>query len=107
MLRNPVPQKGGGEEKDINLCGAISHDQRCGGEGGQASMTAKAAILVSQKGGGKGKALYCREQWPLGHSSLRGLASSYHHRRGGGVECSLKLYGVIVHDRMYYSVLPS
>ena len=45
--------EGGGEEKDINLCGAISHDQRCGGEGGQASMTAKAAILVSQKGGGR------------------------------------------------------
>ena len=83
---NLVPQKGGGEGKGINLCGAVSHDQRCGGERGQASMTAKVANLVSQKGGGgKGKALYCREQWPLGHSSLRGLASSYHHRRGGGV----------------------
>ena len=65
-----VPQKGGGEGKDINLCGAVSHDQRRGGERGQACMTANIAQPCVTEGGGRGKALYCRGQWPLGHSSL-------------------------------------
>ena len=45
----------GGEGKGINLCGAVSHDQRCGGERGQASMTARVAqYCVTEGGEGKG-----------------------------------------------------